>query len=604
MGNIISGKTYIEQFSDACDINTIVNDVNGLASNSASPTDLLILNLKNDIRYQTKNFDNKQVFMKYWINDDMESRNYIRNNLPHGYLELFIQTNDALNYELMVYRDIIRVLVDEKICTNFVQCLGSSSSCSTGSILNLISKNTGVTHPGNNLLRNIMYTLKHIPNRPSVTNNTLSLPPGITPSEISILKNHIQKFSIGCVISEYRTGIAFEDWYMSNRTTHFEDMKKILYQVCCGCYAMHLSRVVHNDLHLGNVRLATSLTPLEKIFTYKTDASPSGSIKITFECSIKAMIYDFDRAYSSILGINNIVLENCTPSNSNCNKIREGFDFTYFIVNLIMLDYNLGYNYDTIIYLIDLISVDVPSRNSLLANLSLSINTSTKTITRSSPGFKHASACMSFGYKTYKQIILYLAGTIALDNSLPDAKINNNTIYKNLFNSSSGVLKNRKNKKDCSTFTEKIKQQNVQISTLNTDISNLRTAQIQDDWEDLGTGSFPRRSKKKQLVGRRGRSPSPDSRRKIRSPISNRFNYSTPYNLIKMNYNPTRSLVPRFRTPLGYPKARKSRSPPVGRLHNSPPVGRLLWRQPMEIRRSLPERSLRSKRSSPSTRRR
>jgi hypothetical protein len=106
-----------------------------------------------------------------------------------------------------------------------------------------------------------------------------------------------------------------------------------------------------------------------------------------------------------------------------------------------MLDYNLGYNYDIIIYLIDLISFDVPSRNSLLANLSLSINTSTKTITRSAPGFKHASECMVFAYKTYKQIILYLSGTIALNNSLPDAKINNNTIYKNLFNSSSGFKK-------------------------------------------------------------------------------------------------------------------------------------------------------------------
>jgi hypothetical protein len=180
---------------------------------------------------------------------------------------------------------------------------------------------------------------------------------------------------------------------------------------------------------------------------------------------------------------------------------------------------------------------------------------------------------MSFAYKTYKQIILYLSGTIALNNSLPDAKINNNTIYKNLFNSSSGVLKNRKNKKDCSTFAEKIKQKDVQISTLNTEISNLRIVKIQDEWEDLGAVSFPRRSKKKLAV-RRGRSPSPDSRRKIRSPASNRFNYSTPLT------------VNQFRTLIGSPKARKSRSPL------------------MELWRPLPERSLRSKRSSPSTRRR
>ena len=348
MGNNISGTKHIEQFYDACDIDKIIANATGLPSNSASPTDLLILTLDNNIKYQNESFSNKQVFMKFWINDDMEIRNYISKTLPSPALANFIMRNKALNYELMIYRDIIRILIDEKICTNFVRCLGSSSSCNVDLISNLMSKNSAVVLAKKNFRRNFQYILRGLSNRPSLTDNTNLLPAGVTIADMVSLGNSIDTFSIGCVISEYKTGISFADWYKTNRPTGFtgptEDLKKILFQVCCGCYAMHLSRVVHNDLHLGNVRLSTALDPQERIFKYDTDSYGSD---IKFECSIKAMIYDFDRAYSSVLGINDILRPDCN-TNSYCNSIREGFDFTYFIINLIMYEYSLGANYNTI----------------------------------------------------------------------------------------------------------------------------------------------------------------------------------------------------------------------------------------------------------------
>lgn len=488
MGNNISGTKHIEQFYDACDIDKIIANATGLPSNSASPTDLLILTLDNNIKYQNESFSNKQVFMKFWINDDMEIRKYISNTLPSAYLDNFIMRNKALNYELMIYRDIIRILIDEKICTNFVRCLGSSSSCNVDLISNLMSKNSAVVLAKKNFRRNFQYILRGLSNRPSLTDNTNLLPAGVTIADMVSLGNSIDTFSIGCVISEYKTGISFADWYKTNRPTGFtgptEDLKKILFQVCCGCYAMHLSRVVHNDLHLGNVRLSTALDPQERIFKYDTDSYGSD---IKFECSIKAMIYDFDRAYSSVLGINDILRPDCN-TNSYCNSIREGFDFTYFIINLIMYEYSLGANYNTIDYLSTLISTSA-TKNFMLTKIFLILNDITKTVTRTAPTFPHPSSCMKFPYRSYSYMIDNMANTLATDSSLPDATINSNTIHKNLFNPNSGIFKNRKNENDCSKFKEIINEKDLQISTLT---QNIQIVNEDNDWDTTSiSSSFP-----------------------------------------------------------------------------------------------------------------
>ena len=128
--------------SDACRLSKIVTQAVGLRSNSASQTDTIMLTLENNLNYQ-KNITgpNKKAFMKYWINYDYEIGNEMdKNTLTNGLLDSFASAGKALQYELMVYRDIIRILIDEKKCTNFIQCYASSSSCDSDSILSIILK--------------------------------------------------------------------------------------------------------------------------------------------------------------------------------------------------------------------------------------------------------------------------------------------------------------------------------------------------------------------------------------------------------------------------------------------------------------------------------
>ena len=136
MGNKVSGIRELKQSSNACDLSKIVTDATGIKSNSASPTDIMILDVKSGIKYQSEIFNMNKIFMKYWINDDLFIRNLlIKIGGTTANVSEFKKKSKALNYELMIYKDIIRHLVDENICTNFIRCLGSSSACDADNIL-------------------------------------------------------------------------------------------------------------------------------------------------------------------------------------------------------------------------------------------------------------------------------------------------------------------------------------------------------------------------------------------------------------------------------------------------------------------------------------
>ena len=47
----------------------------------------------------------------------------------------------GLNYELNIYKDIIRPIVDLNICPNFVKYLASGEKCSFNDLLNILHDN-------------------------------------------------------------------------------------------------------------------------------------------------------------------------------------------------------------------------------------------------------------------------------------------------------------------------------------------------------------------------------------------------------------------------------------------------------------------------------
>ena len=208
---------------------------------------------------------------------------------------------------------------------------------------------------------------------------------------------------------------------------------------------MYLSKLSHNDLHLGNVRLANDLSKDEKIFTYTTDTNTR--IDITFDCDMKAMIYDFDRSYSPIIGWNDFITDDC-DIRTDCNLVREGYDFSYFMIWLIQIECKGLCNYITLSILLSIVAKDATEFNKIVSILNLTINHTTKTVTPPAM-FKHPIECMNFQYKSYDNMLTQLNNEIAVNINQAKASVNNNTVFKRDFDKKSGKLLNVYNNKDC-----------------------------------------------------------------------------------------------------------------------------------------------------------
>ena len=176
MGAGASSCTQLDQFSNGCEIHKCAIGIKGLESNSSSPSDTWILKLENS-KYEDKVINN--VFVKYFIEPDTlvepDRKTQMLKNVTHG-----------LKYELYIYKDIIRPLIDTRICPNFIKYLGSGEMCEFSSLQKILSdaviRTPEATFPrwnepvkmANDLLeRNLLYMANGLKNRPSIIDPTL-----------------------------------------------------------------------------------------------------------------------------------------------------------------------------------------------------------------------------------------------------------------------------------------------------------------------------------------------------------------------------------------------------------------------------------------------
>jgi len=118
---------------NVCDISNCIINVSGMVSNSTSPTDIWFLTF-HDTYYKGDKID--KAFLKLFV--DINSLPPITFSTSHIYSEDIIPSISGLNYELIVYRDIIRPLVDNNICPNFIKYLASGQGCSYDDILKFL----------------------------------------------------------------------------------------------------------------------------------------------------------------------------------------------------------------------------------------------------------------------------------------------------------------------------------------------------------------------------------------------------------------------------------------------------------------------------------
>lgn len=296
----VSGsRININEYSDGCYLPIVTSKVKGLSSNSASPTDTWIIDTKQGVYYDNERVN--KIFLKYFIDP------YSLPPQKDIYQQELYKDIQGLRYEVSMYRDVIRPLIDYKVCPHFIKYYGSGYSCNKSNMIKtLIEAGFSEEDAKNGLKNNTLYMGNKWKERPSIENNIKADLSQITVFPTFYPTNSNPDVNYTLLMNEVipENAITFDELFTSNIN---EDFFNFLYPVFYSCYCMTLSKTNHNDLHFGNIYVIPRATP--KIIRY--DVEDFKPVYIRSEYDVK--IYDFDRSYSEKLGMNV----------GNTNKYRE-----------------------------------------------------------------------------------------------------------------------------------------------------------------------------------------------------------------------------------------------------------------------------------------
>lgn len=265
LNDIKKNKNNFDRKISVCDIYNIVKTIKGLESSSASNTDTWILNFREETTYE-----------------DI--------SISKGFFKIFLSD---LVYEIQTYEKIM-LLYNNNICTNFVKYLGSCMNCTSKDLMNFLKDKTILDDKNilENLNRNVVYMVNKFKNRPSIDKITLTL-----------YKYILDNYKYNILLLEYVEPINFNKWIIINNRTlpNFElELRNILFQICVCFYSLSLSKIIHNDIHMGNIFIKKLPTETVSLYYINDEA-------YLIKSNYKPLIYDFDRAYVQSLGNNKYI---------------------------------------------------------------------------------------------------------------------------------------------------------------------------------------------------------------------------------------------------------------------------------------------------------
>ena len=334
MGNNNSNPCELQEYGNVCKMtNCLSNNLVGLESNSASSTDTWIAKFNKGVTYNGKEIN--EAFLKIWISNstfDRINNNILKINDYNYVISDFIENNLSLNYEARVYRDIIKPLIEINICPNFIKFLGLGENCSfenTASLLKtrhlLENRNINGTTKRNGYWNLYGTTIALITGnvRNKITSN-YNIKTLQEIQKVITLNNVIDKFTYNILVNEVITpgtqilsDFIYNKGLVKQQKPNFE-VWTVIFQALAACYAMSCSKMVHNDLHLGNIYVE----PIKKTrFNYIYD-----NTLFTFETNYIVKVFDFDRSFVKRFGNNPYLSAQFCDMSSQCNRYIENID--------------------------------------------------------------------------------------------------------------------------------------------------------------------------------------------------------------------------------------------------------------------------------------
>ena len=261
-------------------IKKCISNIEGQDSNSASPTDIYILDMKNKFKYDGIHIS--KIYMKIFFSGSGTRK------------------DTQLLYEYLIYSTKIKEIVKQNISPYFVKVLGGATGIKSKDLINLLK--VKFTDAEYRFVTNMGLVDLGYGSRPSISSdldnsreNLMKSVKGSTLEEkISNINSKILDFSeYGYIMTEGASNtVTLEDIiYKSSE----KELYVILFQLILACKTMNMSKIAHNDLHLGNI-----LVEVKKVSDRNCFIVNDGKYNklYTLAATNCIHIYDFDIAFN------------------------------------------------------------------------------------------------------------------------------------------------------------------------------------------------------------------------------------------------------------------------------------------------------------------
>jgi hypothetical protein len=230
----------------ACEVYNAVQSVTGLATSSASPTDIYIINCKPDVKFG----DNpvSHIFVKLCVSVSSitpEMFAFLEPFLPErkgmSKQELLLKRLTYAQAEYSAY-DVVKHIYLSHMCPFFVRVYGVGFNCTYRQLRKLLKR------AEHNFKRNIWYSLTNNVRRPAIDEDT---------KEDDSLYNTLdpkENLRFNLLLLQYVEHPSFMDLLLKRHyNNNITLLLKMVFMVGYACYALNLNNLCHKDLHLRNV---------------------------------------------------------------------------------------------------------------------------------------------------------------------------------------------------------------------------------------------------------------------------------------------------------------------------------------------------------------
>lgn len=295
--------------SNVCLLSSCVQKVTGFEATSASPTDIWKLEFKPNTTYYGEEL--VDAYLKISVNPT--------------YVDTF--SNQGLEYERGVYAHVINDLLDRRICPHFVRGLLMGSMCSFDDLHRILQAGVDPqTIPPDApkdylqvlLIENIAFMTAtparasvkkpsvaegeeaanpEATRRPSITNFGIRPEPPSFVRDPDATANIEQNLRYGCLVTEHRPEVvSLSDWLAKDTKIRYDDFLGVLFQLIVTLWVMDLRKMVHYDLHTGNV-LIENVRPRRLGYVLN-------GVEYKVNTTYFVRVFDYDRSYVVSMGCN------------------------------------------------------------------------------------------------------------------------------------------------------------------------------------------------------------------------------------------------------------------------------------------------------------